>query len=52
MRCLLPAHALTGFWIKVAEASQGASGDLEEQEGRFSVWGTLAHLLPQLTGVM
>lgn len=33
MRCLLSAHALAGFWIKVAEASQRTRGDLEEQEG-------------------
>ena len=44
MRCLLSAHALAGFWIKVAEASQRTRGDLEEQEG------TTAHLLPQQTG--
>ena len=38
MRCLLSAHAFTGFWIKFVEASQRAKGDLEGQEGRFSVW--------------
>lgn len=38
-RCLMPAHVLAGFWIRVAVASQGARGDLEEQEGRFSVLG-------------
>lgn len=38
MRCLLSAHSLTAFWIKFVEASQRARGDLEGQEGRFSVW--------------